>query len=85
MLTDSENLKALRQHHLFNRLPEELFNEVSCLAIHRKLDSSEALFHQGDIADRFYLLLNGQVKKVVLQKEEIEVFILAQTTIILWV
>ena len=62
MLTDSENLKALRQHHLFNRLPEVLFNEVSCLAIQRKLDSHEALFHQGEIADRFYLLLNGQVK-----------------------
>ena len=62
MLTDSENLKALRKHHLFNRLPEDLLNEVSCLAIHRKLDSCEALFHQGDIADRFYLLLNGKVK-----------------------
>ncbi len=62
MLTDSENLKALRKHHLFNRLPEDLLNEVSCLAIYRKLDSCEALFHQGDIADRFYLLLNGKVK-----------------------
>jgi CRP-like cAMP-binding protein len=62
MLTDAENLKALRQHHLFSRLPEELFNEVSCLAIQRKLDSGEALFHQGDTAERFYLLLSGQVK-----------------------
>ncbi|MWV16978.1 cyclic nucleotide-binding domain-containing protein [Pseudomonas sp. L-22-4S-12] len=62
MLTDSENLKALRQHHLFNRLPEALFTEVSCLAIQRKLDSGDALFHQGDAADRFYLLLNGQMK-----------------------
>lgn len=62
MLTDSESLKALRQHHLFNRLPTELFNEVSCLAIHRKMDINEVLFHQGDVADRFYLLLNGQVK-----------------------
>ncbi len=62
MLTDSENIQALRRHHLFNRLPETLFSEVSCLAIHRKLDSGEALFHQGDAADRFYLLLNGQMK-----------------------
>ncbi|MCY1272401.1 Global nitrogen regulator [compost metagenome] len=62
MLTDTENLEALRQHDLFSKLPEAPFQEVCRLAIHRRLESGDTLFHQGDAADRFYLLLSGQMK-----------------------
>ena len=61
MLTDSTTLEALRQHHLFDKLPNSAFQEVGNLANYRRLDSSDMLFHQGDLADRFYLLLEGQI------------------------
>ena len=62
MLTDSNTLTALRQHHLFGKLPAAAFHEVCGLAIFRRLDGGDILFHQGDVADRFYLLLAGQMK-----------------------
>ena len=62
MLSDPLILAAMRQHHLFGRLPEQAFQEVCSLAIQRRLESGERLFHQGEAADRFYLLLDGQVK-----------------------
>jgi len=62
MLTDSNTLTALRQHHLFGKLPAAAFHEVCGLAIFRRLDGGDILFHQGDVADRFYLLLDGQMK-----------------------
>ena len=62
MLTDSNTITALRQHHLFGKLPAAAFHEVCGLAIFRRLDGGDILFHQGDVADRFYLLLDGQVK-----------------------
>ncbi|MDH0895302.1 MULTISPECIES: Crp/Fnr family transcriptional regulator [unclassified Pseudomonas] len=61
MLTDFSTQAFLRRHHLFDRLPESVFQEVCCLAIHRRLEAGSVLFHQGDVADRFYLLLQGQV------------------------
>jgi len=62
MLTDSNTITALRQHHLFGKLPAAAFHEVCSLAIFRRLDSGDILFHQGDVADRFYLLIDGQMK-----------------------
>ena len=62
MLTDSNTLTALRQHHLFGKLPAAAFHEVCGLAIFRRLDGGDILFHQGDVADRFFLLLDGQMK-----------------------
>jgi CRP/FNR family transcriptional regulator, dissimilatory nitrate respiration regulator len=62
MLTDASTQAAMRQHHLFGRLPETVFQEVCGLAIVRRLDSGACLFHQGDRAERFYLLLQGQIK-----------------------
>ncbi|MFE1811859.1 Crp/Fnr family transcriptional regulator [Metapseudomonas otitidis] len=61
MLTDRATQALLRQHPLFDRLPDALFQEVCCLANHRRLESGNTLFHQGDVADRFYVLLDGQV------------------------
>ncbi len=62
MLTDSNTITALRQHHLFGKLPAAAFHEVCGLAIFRRLDGGDILFHQGDVADRFYLLIDGQMK-----------------------
>lgn len=59
MLTDVMTLAALRQHHLFGKLPEAAFQEVCNLAISRRLESGDVLFHQGDKAERFYLHQGG--------------------------
>jgi CRP-like cAMP-binding protein len=62
MLTDAATQQALRQHHLFDRLPEASFHALCRLAINRQLGSGDILFHQGETADRFYVLLAGQMK-----------------------
>ena len=62
MLSDPLILAAMRQHHLFARLPEAAFQEVCSLAIQRRLENGERLFHQGEPANRFYLVMQGQIK-----------------------
>ncbi|MDP3977095.1 MAG: Crp/Fnr family transcriptional regulator [Pseudomonas sp.] len=61
MLSDSTTLALLREHQLFDRLPDSAFQEVGNLAIYRRLHNLDILFHQGDLAERFYLLLEGQI------------------------
>ncbi len=72
MLTDPATLAALRHHHLFQKLPPDVFQDVCDLAILRRLDNGETLFHQGENADRFYLLIQGQIKltRVLLEGQE---------------
>lgn len=62
MLTDPTVLQAMRHHHLFQRLPEEAMRELCNRAHLRKLEAGNTLFHQGDKAERFYFLADGQVK-----------------------
>lgn len=64
MLSEPNILATLRQHHLFDRLPEQAFQEVCSLANLRRLETADRLFHQGDPAERFYLLLDGQMKLI---------------------
>jgi CRP-like cAMP-binding protein len=61
MLTDTYVLNELRQHPLFGKLPAPVFQDVCNRASWRKLDSSSVVFHQGEAAERFYFLLEGQV------------------------
>ena len=62
MLSDSTTLTLLRRHHLFDKLPEGVFQEVCGLANLRRLETGDSVFHQGNTADRFYVLQNGQIK-----------------------
>ena len=64
MLSEPAILAILRRHHLFDRLPEQAFQEVCSLANLRRLESGDCLFHQGDSAERFYLVLEGQMKLI---------------------
>ena len=64
MLSEPAILATLRQHHLFNRLPEPAFQEVCGLANLRRLEAGDCLFHQGDAAERFYLVMDGQMKLI---------------------
>ena len=72
MLTDMEILTTLRQHPLFDGLAEGPFQEVCRLAIQRRLDAGECLLHQGEPAERFYVLVQGQMKltRVLMEGQE---------------
>lgn len=54
--------KELRQHLLFARLDPPVLERVERRARRIKLDGGEALFEQGDAAQRFYMVCSGQIK-----------------------
>ena len=62
MLTHPSIVLTLRRHHLFSPLPEKIFQDVCTLANLKRLPGHATLMHQGDPADRFFLLVSGQVK-----------------------
>ena len=62
MLTHPSIVLTLRRHHLFSPLPEKIFQDVCTLANLKRLPGHVTLMHQGDPADRFFLLVSGQVK-----------------------
>jgi len=65
-------LTTLRQHPLLAGLAEGTFQEVCRLAIQRRLETGECLLHQGKPADRFYVLIQGQMKltRVLMEGQE---------------
>ena len=62
MLTHPHIVLTLRRHHLFSQLPEKTFQDVCTLASLKRLPNHTPLMHQGDAADRFFLLVSGQIK-----------------------
>lgn len=62
MLTDPLILQSMRHHHLFQKLPEPAMRELCNRAHLRRVETGNTLFHQGDKAERFYFLADGQVK-----------------------
>lgn len=54
--------EQLKQGLLFASLREEQLGRVSKRATRVRLEEGQALFEQGDRADRFYLVLKGQIK-----------------------
>lgn len=55
-------LENLKKGMIFARLTDEQLARVSQKAHQVVLDEGASLFQQGDAADRFYLLLSGQIK-----------------------
>lgn len=55
-------LNDLQFGHLFAQLDSEQLARVAHHAARKQLRSGEYLFDQGDTADRFYLVLKGQIK-----------------------
>jgi len=62
MLSNPSIIMQMRRHHLFSRLPEKALDDVCALANLRQLACNTTLMHQGDPADRFFLLISGQIK-----------------------
>jgi CRP-like cAMP-binding protein len=55
-------IEDLKKGLLFARLAEDQLQRVAQKAHRLTLDEGASLFEQGDAADRFYLLLSGQIK-----------------------
>ena len=47
---------------LFDQISPEDLNEIACAATHRDFEKNAYLFHQGDPADQFCILVSGKVK-----------------------
>lgn len=62
MLTHTPVVTLMRKHYLFSRLPENVLQDVCALASLKRLEANATLMHQGDPADRFFLLISGQIK-----------------------
>lgn len=62
MLTNPSIIMLMRRHHLFSRLPEKALQDVCALANVKHIETNTALMHQGDPAERFFLLISGQIK-----------------------
>lgn len=55
-------LEALRNVTLFQGLPEERLRALTGIAVPRGMERNEELFHTGDEARGFYVVLEGKVK-----------------------
>ena len=55
-------IDELKQGMLFARLSDEQLQRVASHARRLRLSEGQSLFEQGDLADRFFLVLSGQIK-----------------------
>ncbi len=61
-LSSEEVRRLVKSHYLFNTLEEHELDQVLSHARCHDLESGAALFHCGDPADRFFLVVQGQIK-----------------------
>lgn len=57
-----DTVEELRKGMLFRALNPDQLKRVASRAVRVRVDEGEALFEQQDPADRFYLLVSGQIK-----------------------
>lgn len=62
MITDNCLIDFISSHHLFSALTDEEFKLLISSAKTFKVEPLENIFHQGDDANRFYLVLQGHLK-----------------------
>jgi len=56
------NIKDIRQHYLFSALSLKDLQQVATLAMFREIKAEENLFFQGEKAECFYFIMEGQIK-----------------------
>jgi len=61
-MTGSATIDELRSGLLFSGLTDEQLKRVACHASRIRLNEGQMLFRQGDSADRFYLVIKGQMR-----------------------
>lgn len=62
MFRQSAHLLALRRHPLFRGLPESATGALAQASCSRRLAAGTPLYHQGDPAGHFFILVSGQLK-----------------------
>ncbi len=62
MITDSHIINTVSAHHLFSALTDAEYQQLFSTAKTCKIEPLENVFHQGDKASRFYLVLRGHLK-----------------------
>jgi len=61
-MTDIKDLDDLLQSHpFFTGMPERVLAELAGCARNERFESDEFLFHEGGVADRFFITRHGQV------------------------
>ena len=61
LVTDSP-ANLLTAIDLFDQISPQDLNEIASAATHRDFEKNAYLFHQGDPADQFFILVSGKVK-----------------------
>src|SRR5690606_12200949 len=56
------DLRILAETEIFHSLSGEALEEVRRLASRRRLEKREALYHQGDAAENFYVVIVGRLR-----------------------
>lgn len=56
-----EEIRDLRQHPFFHDFPPEVVEQLLPLATVREYEANARLCREGDIADKFFLILGGSV------------------------
>ncbi len=57
----NENVQFLREHPVFTRLSEPYLEQLADHMDVLSLNSGEALFHEGDTANHFFIVMEGTV------------------------
>ena len=53
--------ELLRRFHFLAGIDDELLHEIAMIADEETHEAGSTIFREGDVADRFYLVLNGEV------------------------
>ncbi len=61
-MKEPDNRTILRSQLLFSRLNESQFEHISRTAVRVEISEGELLFTQGSPAERFYVVVSGQIK-----------------------
>lgn len=62
MISEQSIIDTVLEHHLFSALTEDEFKWLFSTAQQVKISALENVFHQGESAGRFYLMLDGHLK-----------------------
>ncbi|MFC5386210.1 Crp/Fnr family transcriptional regulator [Aquamicrobium segne] len=58
------DLNVLAGTEIFRSLPMEIIDEARRLAVRKRLSRREALYHQGDSADSFHIVIVGRLRAI---------------------
>lgn len=64
MMDGQADLNILAGTEIFRSLPMEAIDEVRRLAVRKRIAKKKVLYHQGDAADNFYVVIVGRLRAI---------------------